>query len=86
MKIFVQLGTLITFVQCSQNNGASIMVLQNKAHSTPVYFKISMAWPYACVTGQPMLLYCLYWVHHMRHFTEHIICYTKAPCLHYNIQ
>ena len=42
MKIFVQLGTLITFVQCSENNGASIMVLQNKAHSTPVYFKISM--------------------------------------------
>ena len=43
MKIFVQLGTLITFVECSQNDGASIMVLQNKAHSTPVYFKISMA-------------------------------------------
>ena len=42
MKISVQLGTVITFVQCNENNGASIMVLQNKAHSTPVYFKISM--------------------------------------------
>ena len=44
MKIFAQLGTLITFVQFSQNNGASIMLLQNKAHFTPVYFKISMVY------------------------------------------